>query len=318
MPVLALLVISWAGLQTARGPGQAELITGLEAFLDARLRQDEEAALIWLTKSARHQFTRAGEPITGTANPHWTYFAVLGWKGNEAIVAAHEGYSGVPYASYREERLAWGKVGGEWRIVRARFSPRYTLRASQDGTTLFFATDTGTAAPGQPDGDGKWQERQESISPTVVLRLTDLPAEFTPAGASPEVRFGVGRARFGPLAFAPADPSRFAFSSSGVHGFVGLASRQGFERGLDLYFEGDVVEIRWSPQGQYLLVDVLEPSGQVVTFIYDVVRGTRLPVERIRAYPAPIPPELLSVSRLPAAHRVQTPAPVFPAPAAAF
>lgn len=282
-PLIALLLIAWAGVETARGPRRTELAAVLEAFLDARLRRDEAAAHSWLTPSARRQFEEAGETIAGTSNPHWTYFALRSWNGVEALVTAHEGYSATAYASYREERLTWGKVGGKWRIVRARFTPRHTLRASRDGSAILYEAVGAAGAPG----------------PRAVLRLADLPAEFTPAGASPEVRFGVGRARFGPLAFSPVNPSQFAFSSGGVHGFVGLATLQGFQRGLDLYFEGDVVEIRWSADDRYLMVDVLGPSSQVVTTIYDVASGARLPIERIRAYPSPIPSQRLIVSLQP-------------------
>lgn len=279
---MALLgLIAWGGWHTATVTGRPALDLALEAFLDARLRRDEPAARRFLAAGARRQFTDAGEPLAGVSNPHWTYFATRGWNGPVVTVVAHQGYTGQPFASYREEYLTWGRVGGEWRITGTRFGPRYILEVTRDGAALEYNYPNGSP-PGSPPG-----------SPQPVLRLADLPAEFTPAGAAPEIRFGVGRDRFGPLAISPTDPRLLAFTTSGVHGFLGLANVTGKVRGLDLYFEGDALEIRWSADGRYLLADILSPSGDVRTLVYDVASGARLPMERLRAYPLPLAPSPL-------------------------
>lgn len=119
--------------------------------------------------------------------------------------------------------------------------------------------------------------RRDGGMPEAVLRMSDLPSDFTPEGAQGDVRFGVSRDHFVALALAP-DGKSLAFSTGGVHGFLALLSPGAPEplKGLDLGFETDFTGFLWSPDGSYLAVMTAPPSGAISVSLYNASSGRRV------------------------------------------
>lgn len=142
--------------------------------------------------------------------------------------------------------------------------PRRGLRDSRAGVEAWA------------EGDALYW-RHQGGQPEVVLRLSDLPRDFSPQGAQGDARFGVSTDRFVALALAP-DGKSLVFSTGGVHGFLALVIPGAPERlqGLDLGFETDFTGFLWSPDGLYLAVMTAPPSGAVSVSLYNAASGRRL------------------------------------------
>lgn len=150
---------------------------------------------------------------------------------------------------------------GVRRDAEAMLPPRFGLVA--EGPTLYLA-------------DGSGQKKK-------LVGLEQLPATFRPQGGESE--FGVGKDGFGPCALSPGG-TRVAWSTVGLHPLVGyLNLREARPIPLDLYFEGGIRALSWSPRDDYLAVQVLSPAGGSTLRAYAVARGTALPFPAREEFP---------------------------------
>lgn len=150
---------------------------------------------------------------------------------------------------------------GVRRDAEAALPPRFALVV--EGRALYLA-----------DGSGEKKK---------LVDLDQLPATFRPRGA--EAEFGVGRDGFGPCALSPGG-TRVAWSTVGLHPVVGyLNLRQPQPVTLDLFFEGGVGALAWSPRDAYLAVQVQSPAGGTTLAVYDVGRAAALPFPAREEFP---------------------------------
>lgn len=110
-----------------------------------------------------------------------------------------------------------------------------------------------------------------------LFDLDDLPDEFTPLGATPDISFGVGKEGYALLAFAPSG-TRLAFVTWGVHGFLGTIPLSGGSKpeGVDLHWEGLTVDVDWSPDSQHIAAVIEQPTGNSALTVYRISPTQRL------------------------------------------
>lgn len=192
---------------------------------------------------------------------------VRGWRVRAATQSV---YPDQAVALLREQVLTLTAAEGT-RIGRDR-----QLRVSESR-----ATATHTA---RGDGLGLYYLANSAGDPLTVrtaamrklLDLRDLPDEFSPLGARPDVRFGVGKDGWGPLAIAP-DGSRIAFTTTGEHPFSAVVGTDGRDlTPLDLYVEAKPQLVAWSADGRNLAVVVHNAAGTTHLAVYDLAARRRL------------------------------------------
>lgn len=118
-----------------------------------------------------------------------------------------------------------------------------------------------------------------------LLSLSDLPGQAAPAGTSYE--FQVGRDSFSE-AVASRGTGRVGFFTRGVHPLFGvfdLSSNRMIP--LDLYFEGQGLEIAWSPAGDLVATEARSPAGVSIVLIYDLAAAKRFDAPFRREFPPP-------------------------------
>lgn len=155
----------------------------------------------------------------------------------------------------------------EYRVSSVRFVEEARIRG-EDGELVF------------------WGSNEKAIRETggeeraVVFNLQRLPLEFTPLGAGPEIKFGVGREGYSAVVLKP-DQKGAAFASRGTHGFIGVLNWQDKTLSeqkvgeaefapVDLAFESSVALLTFSPDSRYLAAEINEPTGGRTVRIYQI------------------------------------------------
>lgn len=218
----------------------------VHGFMTDRINGRPEQTLNnYLSDTAREDYRQSKLLVLrGVSNPRLSGYHIKSRaRINSAAflitAAVQSNYQNLTYANNTMEDLEVGYFDGKYLITRARAKDRREVFAKA----------------------GRVRYADEQGTEKDVLTMVDLPDEAVPQGGSPDQRFGVGKSGFESLALS-ADNSLMAFSTTGVHGFVGYAdfvSRK--VQKLDLIFEGKAVDLIWSPQGDYLAAEIAQPMG---------------------------------------------------------
>lgn len=231
----------------AHGIARAEAEALVSAYLQDRVEGRESAALQRLVAGARGQAAAPGE---------LTQYCLLqsteveeGWlvQTREYSSVAPEPRSTVTtdfYLVVREgDRLALDRPERRWTAQKAESYHPTTIEAYPD-----------------PKNREHGLIMAEDGKRLLARMVPNLPKEFTPYGASPDITFGVGDNGWGALAVAPIG-QQVAFVTRGTHAFLGLTDASGQVTGLNLWFEGGAGELAWSHDAQYLAATNMSPRG---------------------------------------------------------
>lgn len=236
-------------------------------FLSARLKgESEEDIKGYLSERGWQDYQEQKELVLfGTSNPHFTGFKITNTRAlkddqaiNERylIQAAIQGvYYNQPYAENTTEALIVEFNKGQYLIDSANFIKRVVVFESQKSLIL----------------------RRGDIE-SVIIKLEELPEEITPQGAEPEIRFGFGKDRFTSIALSPSE-KKIAYGTIGVHGGLGwvdLSVKPFRNHILDWIFESAPTLMIFSPDEQYLAVELTSSVGNQVLQIYSVGSGKLL------------------------------------------
>ncbi|AVX31675.1 hypothetical protein CTH_2111 [Carboxydocella thermautotrophica] len=231
------------------GPAAEDLSKAASQFAEARLSREEQSLRNTLTTVRRSQVAE----ILGPLNPHWVGYQIgaVDTEQKTVTVRWQETYSDRSYTRVYQSRLKLKKEEGQWRVDGIEdLTPDWLVTARDIALVL----------------------QQKGGQARTLLSLEQLPNVASPLGAEPGTEFGVGREGFGPLALRP-DGKELALSTRGLHAFIALLPTEAAARPalkpLDLYFEGGVAALAWSPEGKYLAANLDTPAGTRRLVIYE-------------------------------------------------
>jgi len=164
-------------------------------------------------------------------------------------------YTGEPYFSSDESSVTVIKEKETYVIDKIEKSK--TTEVSEKEKALYM----------REEGDVKGKE---------IIKLDELPRFATPQGGSPDLKYNVGRDRFGPLAL-DIEGSKLAISTVGVNpSIMILDTKKKQVKPLDLFFDENVQSIAWSQDGKFLAVEMINKGGARFLYIYDVEKEKRV------------------------------------------
>lgn len=254
----------------------------LHSFLQARIAGESEDRLrAYLTEEAWNDYKGGKLTLQSTEDEQLVGYKIRNeselTEGRFAFTAVLQKVIPQPPAaeniaediivSFREE---------EYRISSARFLEKTKVEARNGDLVLSGLED---------------DEPQQ----VTVFNIKNLPAEMTPLGAGPEIKFGVGREGYSTVVLNP-DNRGAAFGSRGTHGIIALLNwdekvfteNQGKEVKLtpvDLAFEGSAKLMAFSPDSKYLAVEMQEATGNSRVRIYRTGEIKRMVPELNQAFP---------------------------------
>lgn len=228
--------------------------------MQARLEGENDQGLKqYLTANAWNEYTKKGSlKLKGTSNPHFTGYNIKksSVQANNRFlyeVNLQSAYYGQPYADNSTEGIVVQFNGGQYLVAGAELINRITV-LNLNKTLKLKSTD-----------------KTEQL-----LKITQLPNEFSPQGASTETRFGFGKDDFGILAIS-SDNKKVAFGTRGIHSGLGWLditnTRQSKLNLLDLLFESNINVLVFSVDGHYLAVEYNGPTGNKGVRVYDTERN---------------------------------------------
>lgn len=267
MLMLSVLIggCSGGGFDPKAPPAHAIARSDAEAlvrrYLQAKVEGEFEAAEELLLPRVRH--------LASPGTPEWTQFAIAestemneGWliETREYRTMASEPSSTIARAYYLVVRENSGKLYIDL--------PEFRWEGEKGSR---YKTVASTVHPDARDPDRRLI-MTEAGNRVLAEIEPDLPRLFRPFGAPADIQFGVGDNGLGALALSP-DLESVAFVTRGTHAFLGVASRNGEVRGLDLWFEGGAGELAWSFDGRYLAATNSSPRGIFVLELWDLATG---------------------------------------------
>lgn len=245
--MLAVLLLGGCSLP-GLGPSESDLSQAAERFAAARLNRDEAGLRASVSGARRDRV----QELLGPTEPHLTGYRIEGvdTEKQQVTVRWQEADTERSYSRVFLSRLQLKKEGGQWLVDSSEdLTPDWQVTARDDSLLL----------------------QQKGSQARPLLTLGQLPNVATPLGAEPGTEFGVGREGFGPLALRP-DGKELAFSTRGLHALMALLpldSSAAEIKPLDLYFEGGVAALAWSPEGKYLAASLDTPAGTRRLVIYE-------------------------------------------------
>ncbi len=259
-PVHILLIIALA--VTAAGPVACRrrpkpALEGARvhahAFMAERLRGETAAARGRLSAAGAAVFDREDGPVldlrqVGDVTALFPVAESTESAGKYRFTyRIHQVGRETPYAAYWDEVVAVGSTGETYHVDDVTVT---------DGEHEAYVAEDHSVHIRSDGGDGR------------LFGMDDLPDEFIPQGATPDTVFGVGKEGVALLSFSPLG-DRLAFVTWGTHGYLGMiAAAGGAAEGIDLHFEGLTVDVRWSPDSQYIAAVVDEPTGNKFLIAY--------------------------------------------------
>ncbi|HEX2953288.1 MAG TPA: hypothetical protein VHR47_04810 [Bacillota bacterium] len=217
----------------------------VRSYMEARLAEaDPDELSRYLTEGAKSDYQgRSGLSLTGSSEAPFFGYRIYNSSKVEPgefgfSVAIQSSYMARPMAENIREDLLVQISNNIYQVTSARFLGSSQVRAQA--------------------GDLLW--KNEAVQSTL-MRLSDLPNEFSPIGSKGE-RFGVGKDAFLTLAIRP-DDGEVAFATAGTHGLIGTVAIKNPPTitPIDLFFEGNAKLLVYSPDGRYLAVEEAAPSG---------------------------------------------------------
>ncbi|NLW56346.1 MAG: hypothetical protein GX050_07015 [Firmicutes bacterium] len=253
----------------------------LSSYLTARLSgENTENLRDYLTDEAWNDYQSTRLSLRSENEEQFVGYKILDETdlagGRYAFTTVMQAVSRArPQAKNTTEDLIISFRNDEYRISSARLLGVTKIRA--EGTDLIW--------------EGVGADNRESA--VKVFNLQDFPAQMRPIGGEEGIEFILERSGYSAVVLHPEGEGA-AFGTTGTHGALGVltwgekipASEKVKLTPLDLFYGGRVQLLSFSPDAQYIAVEIATAAGTDRVEVYRTDQRNKLNLQLNEAFPA--------------------------------
>lgn len=252
----------------------------LYSYLNSRvIGENTENLRAYLTEEAWNDYRSSKLSLQSNNNKEIVGYKILDQadlsNGRFAFTVSLQMVDRVqPLAENTTEDLIVSFSNDEYRVSSARFIEN-TIVKGQNGELIWMKTPS----------EGKQSEAK-------IFSLQEFPAQMVPIGGSSGQEFGVGKDGYSTMVLNPENQS-LAFGTTGTHSAVAILNWEEKTKmpekvklnPIDLLTGGRAKLLVFSPDSQYVVVEMATPAGTDRVFVYQTEVRNKLNLNLEQDFP---------------------------------